>query len=49
MKFDTGKYKVLQLSWGNSKYRQRLGGEWLESSPEKKDLGLLVHERLSMS
>lgn len=49
MKLNMTKYKVLHLGQGNPKYKYELGGEWTESSPEEKDLRMLVHERLDMT
>jgi len=48
MKFNKAKCKVLHRGRGNPKHKYKLGREWIDSSPEEKDLAMLVGQKLSM-
>ncbi|PKU42788.1 reverse hypothetical protein [Limosa lapponica baueri] len=48
LRFNRAKCRVLHLARGKPWYQNRLVDEGIESSPEQKDLGLLVGEKLDV-
>jgi len=44
MMLKKAKCKVLHLCQDNPKHKYMLSGEWIEGSPEEKDMGMFVDE-----
>lgn len=49
MKFKKSKCRILHLEYGNARHNYKLGEKWLKSSPEERDLGMPVDNRLNTS
>ncbi|GAB0178658.1 hypothetical protein GRJ2_000331100 [Grus japonensis] len=49
MRFHKAQCRVLHLGHNNPMQHYRLGAEWLESCPAKKDIAVMVNSRLNMS
>ncbi|KAK4832548.1 hypothetical protein QYF61_024048 [Mycteria americana] len=49
MKFNKSKCRILHLGWSNAGHKNKVGEEWLESSPAERDAAVLVGSRLNRS
>jgi len=48
-KFNKAKCEVMHMGQGNPKLKYSLGDEGIQSSPEEKDLHMLVDQKLNMT
>ncbi|GAB0194951.1 cAMP-dependent protein kinase inhibitor alpha [Grus japonensis] len=48
-KFNKAKCKVVHMGQHNPKHNYKLGREWIQSSTQEKNLGVLTDEKLNMS